>query len=142
MENYIKKNIQGEILIPLETYYKHEQINKILPKKICELNYKSFRSIVFTNEYLHFFLAIFFELDDEKNNFNISDINEYIKNNCSINIQYSKKFEEKEDENLELKNLKDNIIYALEENKENKKLVNNGILENIEILLFVKFILR
>ena len=134
MENYIKNNIQGEILIPLETYYKHEQINKILPKKICELNYKSFRSIVFTNEYLHFFLAIFFELDDEKNNFNISDINEYIKNNCSINIQYSKKFEEKEDENLELKNLKDNIIYALEENKENKKLVNNGILENIEIL--------
>ena len=137
MENYIKNNIQGEILIPLETYYKHEQINKILPKKIYELNYKSFRSIVFTNEYLHFFLAIFFELDEEKNNFNIFDINEYIKNNCSINIQYSKKFEEKEDENLEIKNLKDDIIYALEENKESKennKLVNNGILENIEIL--------
>ena len=134
MENYIKNNIQGEILIPLETYYNQNETNKIIPKKICELNYKLFRSIVFTNEYLHFFLAIFFEFDDEKNNFNIFDINEFIKNNCSINIQYSKKYDEKEDENLEINKLKDDIIYALEEKKENNKLVNNGILENIEII--------
>ena len=134
MENYIKNNIQGEIFIPLETYYKQQEINKIKAKNISNLNYKSFRSIVFTNEYLHFFLAIFFEPDDEKNKFNICNINEYIKNNCSINIQYTKKFEEKEDENLEMKNLKDDIIYALEENKENSNLVNNGILEKIEIL--------
>ena len=62
MENYIKNNIQGEILIPLETYYNQKETSKIIPKKICELNYKTFRSIVFTNEYLHFFLAIFLSL--------------------------------------------------------------------------------
>ena len=35
---------------------------------------------------------------------------------------------------MEINKLKDDIIYALEEKKENNKLVNNGILENIEII--------
>ena len=78
MENYIKNNIQGEILIPLETYYKQQETTKIKLSKIYECNYKSFRSIVFNNEYLHFFLGIFFEPDDE-NNFNINMISDFIK---------------------------------------------------------------
>lgn len=134
MENYIKNNIQGEILIPLETYYKQSANNKIDSKTIFEYNYKSFRSIVFTNEYLHFFLVILFELDEE-NNFNINDINEYIKNNCTINIQFTKKFEEKKEENLNLNSLKDEINYTLEENKDNIKLINNGFLKNVELLV-------
>ena len=134
MENYIKNNIQGEILIPLETYYKQNANNKIDSKTIFEYNYKSFRSIVFTNEYLHFFLVILFE-PDEENNFNINDINEYIKNNCTINIQFTKKFEEKKEENLNLNSLKDEINYTLEENKDNIKLINNGFLKNVELLV-------
>ena len=134
MENYIKNNIQGEILIPLETYYKQQETNKIKLSKIYEYNYKSFRSIVFNNEYLHFFLGIFFEPDDE-NNFNINMISDFIKNNCYINIQYTKKFEEKnENENLEINNLKDEIYYTLEENKDNNKFVNNGILKQYQII--------
>ena len=134
MENYIKNNIQGEILIPLETYYKQQETNKIKLSKIYEYNYKSFRSIVFNNEYLHFFLGIFFEPDDE-NNFNINQISDFIKNNCYINIQYTKKFEEKnENENLEINNLKDEIYYTLEENKDNNKFVNNGILKQYQII--------
>ena len=38
MENYIKNNIQGEILIPLETYYKLQEINEINQKLIKEQN--------------------------------------------------------------------------------------------------------
>ena len=134
MENYIKNNIQGEILIPLETYYKQQETNKIKLSKIYEYNYKSFRSIVFNNEYLHFFLGIFFEPDDG-NNFNINQISDFIKNNCYINIQYTKKFEEKnENENLEINNLKDEIYYTLEENKDNNKFVNNGILKQYQII--------
>ena len=136
MENYIKNNIQGEILIPLETYYKQQEINnKIKPEKIFEYNYKSFRSIVFTNEYLHFFLVILFEKDEE-NNYNIYEINEFIKNNCYIYISYTKKFQEKE-ENLDLNKLKDEIYYTLEENKDNKddiKFINNGTLKQYVIL--------
>ena len=73
MENYIKNNIKGEILIPLETYYKQKEIYKINITNITEYNYKSFRSIVFTNEYLHFFLVISIEPDDV-NNFKINNI--------------------------------------------------------------------
>ena len=49
MENYIKNNLKGEILIPLETYYKHQEISKIEPKQLFQYTYKSFRSIVFPN---------------------------------------------------------------------------------------------
>ena len=135
MENYIKNNIQGEILIPLETYYKQQEINKIKPNKLFEYTYKSFRSVVFPNEYLHFFLVILFEPNEDKNTFNISDLNEYFKNNCFINIQYSKKFEEKKDkDNLDMVNLKEETYYTLEETEDKNKFINNGILKNYEII--------
>ena len=135
MENYIKNNIQGEILIPLETYYKLQETNKIKLSNIYSYNYKSFRSTVFINEYLHFFLTIFFDSNDDNNNFSIDSISDFIKNNCYINILYTKKFEEKEEsENLEINNLKDEIYYALEENKDKNKFVNNGFLKKYEIL--------
>ena len=135
MENYIKNNLKGEILIPLETYYKHQEINKIEPKQLFQYTYKSFRSIVFPNEYLHFFLVILFEPNEEENNFNIHELNDYFKNNCFINIQYAKKFEEKkEKENLEIINLKEEIYYTLEETEDRNKFINNGILKNCEII--------
>ena len=133
MENYIKNNIKGEILIPLETYYKQKEIYKINLTNITEYNYKSFRSIVFTNEYLHFFLVISIE-PDEVNNFKINDISEFIKNNCFINIQYDKKYQEKEEENIDNNNLKDEIYYTLEKIKDKKKFVNNGTLKQYKIL--------
>ena len=134
MENYIKNNIQGEILIPLETYYKQQETSKIKLNEIFSYNYKSFRSIVFMNEYLHFFLAIFFE-ENINNNYNIISISEFIKNNCCINIQYTKKFDEKEEtENLEINNLKDEIYYTLDETTDKNKFINNGYLKQYEII--------
>ena len=135
MENYIKNNIKGEILIPLETYYKQQEINKIKPNKLFEYTYKSFRSVVFPNEYLHFFLVILFEPNEDKNTFNISDLNEYFRNNCFINIQYSKKLEEKkEKDNLDMVNLKEETYYTLEETEDKNKLINNEFLKNYEII--------
>ena len=134
MENYIKNNIYGEILIPLETYYKQQESNKIILNNIYNYDYKYFRSIAFTNEYLHFFLVILFENIGENNNVSINDVNKYIKNNCIINIQYNKKFAEKDEENIESNNLKDEVNYTSEEIKDNIKLVNNGFVKNIEIL--------
>jgi hypothetical protein len=71
MENYIKSCLQGEILIPLENIYNseyHSDIynphknkininnNKLILKNILNYDYKSFRSIVFKNEFIHFYL--------------------------------------------------------------------------------------
>jgi hypothetical protein len=68
---------------------------------------------------------------------NINDLNEYIQNSCSMNIQYKvKEEEENEEENFALaKNQKnkEDITFTLEENKD-MKYVNNGILIKKEIL--------
>jgi hypothetical protein len=149
MENYIKTNLQGEILIPLENSYKIDKVNnpnKVPFSKIFDLDYKSFRSTVFKNEFIHFYLII--QLTPEENSgistsknysMNINKLNDYISNNCSINIQYSKVYIEKEDEDekkieIKEKQNKEDLTYSFEESKE-MKYVNNGILINKEVLI-------
>ena len=158
MENYIKSCLQGEILIPLENIYNseyHSDIynphknkininnNKLILKNILNYDYKSFRSIVFKNEFIHFYLIVHFE-EEENNNINtkkfslnINELSDYIQNNCSINIQYSKVYEEtKENEETkesENNNNNEDISFTFEENK-NIKYINNGILVKNEIL--------
>ena len=158
MENYIRSCLQGEILIPLENHYRSDNIqskkktsNNLIPKSLplknlFDYDYKSFRSTVFKNEFLHFYLIIYFDqeentpmnLNKSKNyDMNINDLNEYIQNSCSMNIQYKVKEEEEiEEENFALaKNQKnkEDITFTLEENKD-MKYVNNGILIKKEIL--------
>ena len=158
MENYIRSCLQGEILIPLENHYRSDLIqtkkkspNNLIPKtlplkNLFDYDYKSFRSTVFKNEFLHFYLIIYFDREENANmnlnktkNFemNINDLNEYIQNSCSMNIQYKVKEEEEiEEENFALaKNQKnkEDITFTLEENKD-MKYVNNGILIKKEIL--------
>ena len=158
MENYIRSCLQGEILIPLENHYRSDHIqtkkkspNNLIPKTLSlknlfDYDYKSFRSTVFKNEFLHFYLIIYFDREENANmnlnktkNFemNINDLNEYIQNSCSMNIQYKVKEEEEiEEENFALaKNQKnkEDITFTLEENKD-MKYVNNGILIKKEIL--------
>ena len=168
MENYIKNCLYGEILIPLENYYKVDNIteskqikneeiketedSKELPlSHIFSYNYKSFRSVVFIKEYLHFFLIIKLEEQNiSKNNknkspkkyssLNIKELNTFIENNCSINIQYSKAYEEKETSDsytesvtYSSKDNKEDITFTFEENSD-LKYANNGILVGKEIL--------
>ena len=158
MENYIRSCLQGEILIPLENLYRSDHIlnkkknpNNLIPKTLSlknlfDYDYKSFRSTIFKNEFLHFYLIIYFDQEENINmnlnktkNFemNINDLNEYIQNSCSMNIQYKvKEEEENEEENFALaKNQKnkEDINFTLEENKD-MKYVNNGILIKKEIL--------
>lgn len=158
MENYIRSCLQGEILIPLENLYqsdhalnKKKNTNNLIPKTLSlknlfDYDYKSFRSTVFKNEFLHFYLIIYFDQEENANmninktkNFdmNINDLNEYIQNSCSMNIQYRvKEEEENEEENFALaKNQKnkEDITFTLEENKD-MKYVNNGIVIKKEIL--------
>ena len=155
MENYIRSCLYGEILIPIENNYKSDNIshsqnfhNDIInnPKelsllKILDNNYKSFRSVIFTNEFLHFYLIIKFEEENINNNnrdikakaysMNINELNNYFENNCSINIQYSKIYEEKSTNNNEAvsvqNKIKEYITFNFEENKD-IKYVNNGII--------------
>ena len=158
MENYIRSCLQGEILIPLENLYrsdhilnKKKNINNLIPKTLSlknlfDYDYKSFRSTIFKNEFLHFYLIIYFDQEENINmnlnktknyEMNINDLNEYIQNSCSMNIQYKvKEEEENEEENFALaKNQKnkEDITFTLEENKD-MKYVNNGILIKKEIL--------
>ena len=158
MENYIRSCLQGEILIPLENLYRSDHIlnkkkstNNLIPKSLSlknlfDYDYKSFRSTVFKNEFLHFYLIIYFDQEENINmnlnktknyEMNINDLNEYIQNSCSMNIQYKvKEEEENEEENFALaKNQKnkEDITFTLEENKD-MKYVNNGILIKKEIL--------
>ena len=139
MENFIKNNIQGEIFIPLSNYYKKNENENINIKNIFDCNYKSFRSTVFTNEYLHFFLILIFESEIE-DNVDIDEINEFINNNCEINIQYFKKFKENENEN-DIKKLKHEINYTITDEIKDIKNVNNGILKNCEIIKEKKMII-
>ena len=158
MENYIKTSLQGEILIPLENIYKsnhfsnlnnknNSNINELSLSKIFDNDYKSYRSIVFKNEFIHFFLVIHLDHEDEskyinntkskKYSMNINELNEYLDNNCSINISYSKVYGE-EDEVLEYKEneankKKEDINFTLEEWKD-IKYINNGILVKKEIV--------
>ena len=168
MENYIKNCLYGEILITLENYYKLDNISeskqikneeiketedsKELPlSRIFSYNYKSFRSVVFIKECLHFFLIIKLEEQNISNNnknkspkkyssLNIKELNTFIENNCSINIQYSKTYEEKETSDsytesvtYSSKDNKEDITFTFEENSD-LKYVNNGILVRKEIL--------
>ena len=158
MENYIRSCLQGEILIPLENHYRSDHIlnkkkspNNLIPntlslKNLFDYNYKSFRSTVFKNEFLHFYLIIYFDQEENVNmnlnksknyDMNINDLNEYIQNSCSMNIQYKvKEEEENEEENFALaknQKTKEDIMFTLEENKD-MKYVNNGILIKKEIL--------
>ena len=147
MENYIKNSLQGEILIPLENSYKIDKLNnpnKIPFSKIFDLDYKSFRSTVFKNEFIHFYLIIQYEPEENRRvsiknySMNINQLNDYICNNCSINIQYSKVYMEKEDEDekaieFQKKKNKEDLTYSFEETKE-MKYVNNGILIKKEVL--------
>ena len=158
MENYIRSCLQGEILIPLENLYRSDHIlnkkkntNNLIPKTLSlknlfDYDYKSFRSTIFKNEFLHFYLIIYFDQEENINmnlnktknyEMNINDLNEYIQNSCSMNIQYKvKEEEENEEENFALaKNQKnkEDITFTLEENKD-MKYVNNGILIKKEIL--------
>ena len=147
MENYIKNSLQGEILIPLENSYKIDKLNnpnKIPFSKIFDLDYKSFRSTVFKNEFIHFYLIIQYAPEENRGvsiknySMNINQLNDYICNNCSINIQYSKVYMEKEDEDekaieFQKKKNKEDLTYSFEETKE-MKYVNNGILIKKEVL--------
>ena len=158
MENYIRSCLQGEILIPLENLYRSDHIlnkkmstNNLIPKTLSlknlfDYDYKSFRSTIFKNEFLHFYLIVYFDQEENINmnlnktknyEMNINDLNEYIQNSCSMNIQYKvKEEEENEEENFALaKNQKnkEDITFTLEENKD-MKYVNNGILIKKEIL--------
>ena len=152
MENYIRNCLYGEILIPLENNYKSDNISLFQndkinnPKelsliKILDNNYKSFRSVVFTNECLHFYLIIKFEegninsnnseIKSKRYSMNINELNNYFENNCSINIQYSKIYEEKNTNNdekeLDKNKINEYITFNFEEKKD-IKYVNNGIL--------------
>ena len=164
MENYIINSLYGEILIPIENSYKIDNIQdyqqiknekkepKELPlSKILDYNYKSFRSVVFTREGLHFYLIIKYEEQSLRKSIknkspkkframNINELNTYIENNCSINIKYSKTFEEKDDSNSYTESVtysnkenKEDITYVFEENPD-IEYVNNGMLLRKEII--------
>ncbi len=157
MENFIKSSLQGEILIPIENSYKSDKLNnpnKLHLSKILDQDYKSFRSTIFKHEFIHFYLII--QFDPEENNdmslntsknysMSINQLSDYIENNCSINIQYSKVYVEKDDEeekNLEFeyKKNKEDLTCSFEESK-TMKYVNNGILITKEIIVEKKIII-
>ena len=156
MENYIKSCLYGEILIPIPNYYKSDicsnsqmiqnNPDKLSLTKIFDYDYKSFRSVVFTKECLHFFLIIKFEEPENstpnssisrKNSMNINEINEFIENNCSINIEYSKPYEEKDNSDdkptTEYIINNEDITFTFEQFND-IKYINNGILIEKEIL--------
>ena len=104
MENYIRSCLQGVILIPLENLYRSDHIlnkkmstNNLIPKTLSlknlfDYDYKSFRSTIFKNEFLHFYLIVYFDQEENINmnlnktknyEMNINDLNEYIQNSCS-----------------------------------------------------------
>jgi hypothetical protein len=155
MENYIKTCLQGEILIPVENNYKSNHfsnsnknninINELPLSNIFDTDYKSYRSIVFKNEFIHFFLVIHLGQEDENINMNnakskkfsmnIKEFNEYLDNNCSINILYSKVYGEEENSEYkenEANKKKEDINFTLEEWND-IKYINNGILVKKEI---------
>ena len=155
MENYIKTGLQGEILIPVENNYKTNHfsnsnknninINELPLSNIFDTDYKSYRSIVFKNEFIHFFLVIHLGQEDENINMNnakskkfsmnIKEFNEYLDNNCSINILYSKVYGEEENSEYkenEANKKKEDINFTLEEWND-IKYINNGILVKKEI---------
>ena len=163
MEQYIRHNIYGEILIPLENNYKIKsdfvKLNHKSPIKISSLkdifqnDYKSFRSTVFKNELLHFYLAIkLYDADsnnpeEEKdstetkkksNLLNIKELNSYIENHCNINIQYNQvEIYGKRNsisEPPKIQKITDEISFSIDENKDKVNYINNGQLVKNEII--------